>query len=213
MELSGFGLDAGRWTASSDAAPWAREYVQLTKQAHGELVMQANYWKVRLDQAQRRTQGHELSRGTAAHAGRQVDHVARLAHAASRPPSLPGHCRHRCTAPLLRPVHELATLTLQPVLGTPASRLWNEYVQRYHYLGYTPMSGSQMRYNVFAGEQLVALLSFAARPADRPRRALPTPGQTLARRPGDSLLRGCRRVGAGDDGHGGVRVVCQVLAL
>ena len=32
----------------------------------------------------------------------------------------------------------------------------------YHYLGYTPMSGSQMRYNVFAGEQLVALLSFGA---------------------------------------------------
>ena len=47
MALSGFGLDAGRWTASSDAAPWAREYVQLTKQAHGALVMQANYWKAR----------------------------------------------------------------------------------------------------------------------------------------------------------------------
>ena len=59
-------------------------------------------------------------------------------------------------------MHELATLTLQPVLGTPASRLWNEYVERYHYLGYTPMSGSQMRYNVFVGERLVALLSFGA---------------------------------------------------
>jgi len=33
---------------------------------------------------------------------------------------------------------------------------------RYHYLGYTPLSGSQMRYNVFAGERLVALLSFGA---------------------------------------------------
>ena len=65
-------------------------------------------------------------------------------------------------APLLRPVHELGSLTLQPIRGTPASRLWNEYVERYHYLGYTPMSGSQMRYNVFAGEQLVALLSFGA---------------------------------------------------
>ena len=51
---------------------------------------------------------------------------------------------------------------MQPIRGTPASRLWNEYVERYHYLGYTPMSGSQMRYNVFAGEQLVALLSFGA---------------------------------------------------
>ena len=46
--------------------------------------------------------------------------------------------------------------------ATPQSRLWNEYVARYHYLGYTPMSGSQMRYNIFAGERLVALLSFGA---------------------------------------------------
>ena len=77
-------------------------------------------------------------------------------------PHFPATAATDAQAPLLRPVHELATLTLQPVLGTPASRLWNEYVQRYHYLGYTPMSGSQMRYNVFAGEQLVALLSFGA---------------------------------------------------
>jgi hypothetical protein len=40
--------------------------------------------------------------------------------------------------------------------------LWNEYVARYHDLGYTPMSGSQLRYNVFAGEQLVACISFCA---------------------------------------------------
>ena len=65
--------------------------------------------------------------------------------------------------PLLQqPVHELDALTLRPIAATAASRLWNEYIARYHYLGYTPMSGSQMRYNVFAGEQLVALLSFGA---------------------------------------------------
>jgi hypothetical protein len=45
---------------------------------------------------------------------------------------------------------------------TGVSRLWNECIQRYHYLGYTPPSGSQLRYNVFAGNQLVALLSFGA---------------------------------------------------
>ena len=77
-------------------------------------------------------------------------------------PHFPATAATDAQAPLLRPVHEIGTLTLQPVLGTPVSRLWNEYVQRYHYLGYTPMSGSQMRYNVFAGEQLVALLSFGA---------------------------------------------------
>ena len=64
--------------------------------------------------------------------------------------------------PVLQPVHELGPLTLRPVTGTAPSRLWNEYIARYHYLGYTPMSGSQMRYNIFAGKRLVALLSFGA---------------------------------------------------
>jgi hypothetical protein len=63
---------------------------------------------------------------------------------------------------VLAPVHELGTLTLRVVADTAASRLWNEYVARYHYLGYAPMSGSQLRYNVFAGDRLVALLSFGA---------------------------------------------------
>lgn len=45
--------------------------------------------------------------------------------------------------PLLQPVHELAPLTLCSVIGTTASRLWNEYIARYHYLGYTrPISTS-----------------------------------------------------------------------
>ena len=64
--------------------------------------------------------------------------------------------------PLLQPVHELGALTLRPVTATANSRRWNEYIARYHYLGYTPLSGSQLRYNVFAGERLVALLSFGA---------------------------------------------------
>lgn len=63
---------------------------------------------------------------------------------------------------VLAPVHELGTLTLRVVADPAASRLWNEFVARYHYLGYAPMSGSQLRYNVFAGDRLVALLSFGA---------------------------------------------------
>jgi hypothetical protein len=87
--------------------------------------------------------------------------ASRMSHARSRahfPPTaatVPQEAR-------VQPVHELAPLALRPLEHTPASRLWNEYMQRYHYLGYTPMSGSQLRYNVFAGEQLVALLSFGA---------------------------------------------------
>jgi len=64
--------------------------------------------------------------------------------------------------PLMQPVHELGALRLCPITDTASSRLWNEFIARYHYLGYTPMSGSQMRYNVFAGDRQVALLSFGA---------------------------------------------------
>jgi hypothetical protein len=64
--------------------------------------------------------------------------------------------------PLALPVHDLAPLSLRPVVGKANSRLWNEYIARYHYLGYTPMAGSQMRYFVFEGERLLALLSFGA---------------------------------------------------
>jgi hypothetical protein len=60
------------------------------------------------------------------------------------------------------PVHALGPLSLRLVAGALQSRFWNEFVARYHYLGYTPMSGSQLRYNVFVGEQLVACLSFGA---------------------------------------------------
>ena len=65
-------------------------------------------------------------------------------------------------APMTRPVHELPPIRLEVVGGKATSRLWNEYMARYHYLGYTAMSGSQIRYNVFAGEQLVACISFGA---------------------------------------------------
>ena len=77
-------------------------------------------------------------------------------------PHFPATAATDAQAPVIQPVHELAPLTLRLVADTATSRRWNEYIQRYHYLGYTPMSGSQLRYNVYAGEQLVALLSFGA---------------------------------------------------
>lgn len=42
------------------------------------------------------------------------------------------------------------------------SALWNEYIERYHYLGYTPLPGAQLRYFIYAGDQLVALTGFGA---------------------------------------------------
>jgi len=86
---------------------------------------------------------------------------SRMRRARSRP-HFPPTAATEPQATLQRPVHELPPLTLRPLTHTAASRLWNEYIQRYHYLGYTPLSGSQLRYNVFAGDQLVALLSFGA---------------------------------------------------
>lgn len=40
--------------------------------------------------------------------------------------------------------------------------LWNEYIDRYHYLGYTPLPGAQMRYLVRSNDQILALLGFSA---------------------------------------------------
>jgi hypothetical protein len=77
-------------------------------------------------------------------------------------PHFPPTAASDAQASLLQPVHELGALTLRAVTTTAASRLWNEYIARYHYLGYTPMSGSQIRYDIFAGDTHVALLSFGA---------------------------------------------------
>ena len=74
----------------------------------------------------------------------------------------PSTCASDAQTPIRQPVHELPRITLQVVSGKSTSLLWNEYMARYHYLGYAAMSGSQIRYNVFAGEQLVACISFGA---------------------------------------------------
>ncbi len=42
------------------------------------------------------------------------------------------------------------------------SSLWNELIRRYHYLGYTPLPGAQMRYLVYNGDTLLAAMGFGA---------------------------------------------------
>lgn len=42
------------------------------------------------------------------------------------------------------------------------SALWNELIERHHYLGYTPLPGAQLRYLVYAGNRLLAALGFGA---------------------------------------------------
>jgi len=63
--------------------------------------------------------------------------------------------------PVTEPVHHLGPLFLRRV-ERPTSKLWNEYIQRYHYLGYTPLPGAQLRYFVMLDQQIIALLGFGA---------------------------------------------------
>ncbi|MCG2741303.1 MAG: DUF4338 domain-containing protein [Syntrophaceae bacterium] len=63
--------------------------------------------------------------------------------------------------PILQPVHRLGPLLLRKVERS-ASLLWNEYIGRYHYLGYTPLPGAQLRYFVMLDLQIIALLGFGA---------------------------------------------------
>jgi hypothetical protein len=64
--------------------------------------------------------------------------------------------------PICLPAGRLQPLRLQPVQTPQDSALWNELVERYHYLRYTPLPGAQMRYLVFGAERLLALLGFGA---------------------------------------------------
>jgi len=63
--------------------------------------------------------------------------------------------------PILTPVNLIAELCFQ-IVNKSNSALWNEYIARYHYLGYTPLPGAQLRYFIYADEQLVALTGFGA---------------------------------------------------
>ena len=64
--------------------------------------------------------------------------------------------------PVLTPVGELPELQLQLVTGHRQSHLWNEYIDRYHYLGYQPLPGAQLRYFARSAGQPLALLGFGA---------------------------------------------------
>lgn len=54
-----------------------------------------------------------------------------------------------------------AVLSLEPVTRTTAA-LFNELIDRYHYLGYRRAGGAQMRFFVYADDKPVALLGFSA---------------------------------------------------
>ncbi len=61
-----------------------------------------------------------------------------------------------------KPVDALPCVQLRIVMGRQQSRLWNEYIHRYHYLGYKPLPGAQLRYFVLSENNIIALLGFGA---------------------------------------------------
>lgn len=66
--------------------------------------------------------------------------------------------------PFSRSAGELAPLTLTVVRSGPESALWNELVERYHYLGYRVPVGANLRYLVRSGsaKQVLACLLWSS---------------------------------------------------
>ncbi|MFH0899467.1 MAG: DUF4338 domain-containing protein [Pseudomonadota bacterium] len=76
------------------------------------------------------------------------------------------YCRRTSLAepgmPLELPAGALTDLALEPIASRAQSHLWNEYIDRYHYLGYQPLPGAQLRYFARARGETLALLGFGA---------------------------------------------------
>lgn len=64
--------------------------------------------------------------------------------------------------PVCLPAGALDDLHLERVADRNASHRWNEYIDRYHYLGYTPLPGAQLRYAAVARDTPLAMLGFGA---------------------------------------------------
>jgi hypothetical protein len=57
---------------------------------------------------------------------------------------------------------KLADLHIEIAKSRDEKSLWNEYIDRYHYLRYTPLPGARMKYFVYSGDDILALLGFGA---------------------------------------------------
>lgn len=64
--------------------------------------------------------------------------------------------------PVITPAGKIKDLCLEPVNSKTASHLWNELIDRYHYLGYTPLPGAQRRYFARGAGKILALFGFGA---------------------------------------------------
>jgi len=60
------------------------------------------------------------------------------------------------------PVHALFPIQLARIQTKADSLLWNELMERYHYLGYTPLPGAQIRYFIRSSTGLLGAIGFSA---------------------------------------------------
>jgi hypothetical protein len=64
-------------------------------------------------------------------------------------------------APVTAPVGQLGPLRWARVDGTPLARLWDEYIHRYHYLGWGTLVGPHLRYLIGYEGGWLAAMGFA----------------------------------------------------
>ena len=64
--------------------------------------------------------------------------------------------------PFARSLSELDPVQLRWVSDRQEEGLWNEYIERYHYLGHTPLPGAQLRYLIESDQGLLGALGFGA---------------------------------------------------
>lgn len=65
--------------------------------------------------------------------------------------------------PIVKTIQELMPIELRRVVKKQKqSYFWNELIERYHYLGYTPLPGAQMRYLVYSPSGCLGALGFSA---------------------------------------------------
>ena len=63
---------------------------------------------------------------------------------------------------LVGSVEHLGDIELEWVRGRQRSALWNRLIERYHYLGYTPLPGAQIRYLVHSAHGVLGAIGFGA---------------------------------------------------
>ncbi|WP_431065816.1 hypothetical protein [Methylotuvimicrobium sp.] len=64
--------------------------------------------------------------------------------------------------PILAPARALAPLHWVRDEQKAGSRLWNEFIDCYHYLSHKPLPGAQLRYLIYSAQQPIDALGFSA---------------------------------------------------